>query len=101
MNRSKYLIPSLLIILVLAVLASAIFHTFQVGNLKQLTETTSKAQPTPSAYSYAEEAAEYPGQAHITDGILVFGIIIVGILLFDIAWGGRTSQQRMPKPGRK
>lgn len=99
MNQSKYLIPILLIVLILAVLALTIYSTFQVGRLKP-----SAAIPTSSLSSSTnipEGAAQYPDQVHITDGIIVFGIIITVIILFDIAWGRRMSFRPPSKSGRK
>ena len=101
MNQSKYLIPILLITLVLVVLALTIYSTFQVGSLKPTPAIPSNSYPPSSPTSIPEGASQYYDQAHITDGIIVFGIIITLIILFDIAWGRRMSLRSLRiSPGR-
>jgi len=101
MNQSKYLIPILLITLVLVVLALTIYSTFQVGSLRPTAAISTNSSPPSSPASIPAGASQYPDQAHITDGIIVFGIIITVIILFDIAWGRRMSLRPLQKPGRK
>ena len=96
MNPSKYLIPVLLIVLILAVLTSTIFYTFQVGTVKPAPATS--ANPNSSSSITGPRPEErYPDQAYITDGITLFGSIIVAILLFDIAWGRRMTTRAASK----
>jgi len=101
MNQSKYLIPILLIVLVLAVLALTIYSTFQVGRLKPTPAIPTSSHPLSSSTHIPEGVSLYPDQVHITDGIIVFGIIITVIILFDIAWGRRMSFRPPSKSGRK
>jgi hypothetical protein len=98
MNQSKYLIPILLITLVLVVLTVTIYSTFQVGALKPTSTISSTSLQSSSPAKTPEGASQYPDQAHITDGILVFGIIVTLIILFDLAWGRRMSLRSLRKP---
>jgi len=99
MNPSKYLIPILLILLILAVLTSTIFYTFQVGSLQPAAATSTHPNSTSTLAPKPED--RYPDQAHITDGIALFGLIIVAIILFDIAWGRQMTIRSVPKPPGK
>lgn len=98
MNPSKYLIPILLIMLILAVLASTIFYTFQVGSIKPAPATSPNPNSIPSSITGPKPEERYPDQAHITDGIILFGLIIVATILFDIAWGRRMTIRSPRKP---
>jgi hypothetical protein len=51
--------------------------------------------PTPTEIEFF---ALYPGQAHMTDGIIAFAIFIVVVIIFGIVWGGGMKIQRPPKP---
>ena len=101
MNPSKYLIPILLIILILAVLTSTIFYTFQVGSFKPAPATSPNPNSTSSSITGPKPEDRYPDQVHITDGITLFGLIIVAIILFDIAWGRQMTTRSLLKPPSK
>ena len=99
MNPSKYLIPILLILLILAVLTSTIFYTFQVGSVKPASATATNPNSS-SSIAGPQPKDRYPDQVHITVGITLFGLIIVAILLFDIAWGRQMTRFPGSEPPR-
>jgi len=101
MNPSKYLIPILLILLLIAVLTSTIFYTFQVGSFQLVPATSANSNSTASSVPGPKPEDRYPDQAHITDGITLFGLIIMAIILFDIAWGRQMTNRSVPKPPRR
>jgi hypothetical protein len=59
--------------------------------------TTFTSTPRPTS-TEIEFFALYPGQAHMTDGIIAIAIIIVLVIIFGIVWGGGMKIQRPPKP---
>jgi hypothetical protein len=71
--------------------------TFTATPTQTLTPTLTQT-PTPTEIEFF---ALYPGQAHITDGIIVFAIIIVVVIISGIVWGGGMKIQRRAKPGSK
>jgi hypothetical protein len=101
MNPSKYLIPILLILLLIAVLTSTIFYTFRVGSIKPEPAASVNPNSTASSIPGPKPEDQYPDQAHITDRIILFGLIIMAIILFDIAWGRQMTNRSVPKPPRR
>jgi hypothetical protein len=105
MNRSTYIIPTvviLLILLILAVLTSTIYYTYTIGQIKPAAETllypgSSSASSNPPL----KLADRYPDQVHIMDGILLFGMVIVAVILFDTAWGWQIWPRKARRTHRK
>ena len=101
MNPSKYLIPILLTMLILAVLTSTIFYTFQVGSFQPAAAAIANPNSSSSSIPGPRPEDRYPDQVHITAGITLFGLIILAIILFDIAWGRQMTFRSLPKtPGK-
>jgi hypothetical protein len=105
MNRSTYIIPTLvilLILLILAVLTSTIYYTYSIGRIKPAAAIPSNsASFSASSNTPLKLADRYPDQAHITDGILLFGMIIVAVILFDTAWGWQIRPRKARRTHRK
>jgi hypothetical protein len=105
MNRSTYIIPTLvilLILLILAVLTSTIYYTYSIGRIKPATATTANPGSTSTSSNTALKPADrYPDQVHITDGILLFGMVIVAVILFDTAWGWQIRPRKVRRMRRK
>jgi hypothetical protein len=97
MNRrqfSQYFITALFIFLILAALLVGAIYTFAVGNPQSTPTPTGNLNPTSTLTAAPEPASKFPDQAHITDGIIVLGTIIVAIILFGIVWGRRMIIRR-------
>jgi hypothetical protein len=91
---SQYFITALLIFLILAALLVGAIYTFAVGTPQPTPTPSVNLNPTSTLLAVPEPAAQYPDQAHITDGIIVLGTIIVAIILFGILWGRRMTIRR-------
>jgi hypothetical protein len=86
-------VPILLILLFLAVFTASVSYTFVVGRPPKPTTTAvinslpgSSATPTPAA------AAQYFDQAHIMDGIILWGIIIGATIVVGVFYAGRMTK---------
>jgi hypothetical protein len=98
----QYTLLVLLIPLVLVAFLATVIYTFRVGTIVPTpTPSVSPTTTSPSSTPVAESEARYPDQAYITDGIIIFGVIIVAIVLFGVAHGNRVAIRGLPKPGRK
>jgi hypothetical protein len=76
-------------------------HTFTATSTQTRTPTPTFTPTQTPNLTETETASQYPGQTHITDGVIVFGIIIVAIILIGLAWGRWMTTRRLPKPGGK
>jgi hypothetical protein len=52
---------------------------------------TITSSPTPTLIEFY---ALFPGQVHITDGIILFAVIIVAIIILGVIWGGGLKVRR-------
>jgi hypothetical protein len=88
---SHIFVPILLIFLLVVAFVASEYYTFAVGSLKPAPTATLNfhlkrtTTPTPAL------ASEYPDQAHITDGIMLWGIIITAIIIVGIFYGRRMT----------
>jgi hypothetical protein len=105
MNRSTYIIPTLvilLILLILAVLTSTIYYTYSIGRIKSVEAIPlNPGSPSTSPNTPVKLADRYPDQVHIMDGILLFGMVIVAVILFDTAWGWQIQPRKRRRTHRK
>jgi hypothetical protein len=91
---SQYILATLLIFLILLTFAASVFYTFTVGKPGPALPPSPTFDPTSSATPLPPPASQYADQVHITDGVIVMGIIIVAIILFAAAWGRRMALRR-------
>jgi hypothetical protein len=84
--------PALLITFILLALVASVFYTMAVGTTKPTPTISKIPNQTPFTTPMPLPAPQYPDQAYITDGIIVFGIINVAIIIFGIALGRRMAK---------
>jgi hypothetical protein len=88
---SYILVPILLIFLLMVAFVASEYYTFAVGSPRPTPTATMNFHLKPPATQTPSLASEYPDQAHITDGIFLWGIIIAAIIIVGIFYGRRMK----------
>ncbi|MGD0879617.1 MAG: hypothetical protein ABSA01_15915 [Anaerolineales bacterium] len=92
MNNRRFshiFVPILLIFLLAVAFVASEYYTFTVGSLKPAPTATLNIHLKRTTTPTLAPASEYPDQAHITDGILLWGIIIIAIIIIGVFYGRR------------
>jgi hypothetical protein len=88
---SYIFVPILLIFLLVVAFIASEYYTFTVGTPKPTPTATMNFHLRLPTTQTPSLASEYPDQAHITDGIVLWGIIITAIIIVGIFYGRRMT----------
>jgi polyferredoxin len=90
---SYIFLPIFLIILLVVTFIASAYYTFAIGAPRP-TPTPAveiKSQLSSSPTPTPDLASQYADQAHFTDGILLWGIIIGAIIIVGVFYGRRMT----------
>jgi hypothetical protein len=89
---SNIFVPILLIFLLVVAFIASEYYTFTVGSLKPMPTATLNLHIKRTTTPTLDLASEYPDQAHITDGIILWGIITTAIIIVGVFYGRRMKR---------
>jgi hypothetical protein len=95
MNNRQFpyiFVPILLILLLLCAFMASAYYTFAVGSYRPTPTATMNLHLKPPSAQTPALASEYPDQAHITDGIMLWGIITTAIIIVGVFYGRRMKR---------